>query len=184
MRTSTLSFDGTFELATARAYPERAEYELKWHDKLADWMTTRIARPAVSLMRDPANELGSILAPAKTCAIEFSHASDKRLWEAAHGLRPRLARAGFTTELAGRAFSLIRECAHRHIGQRHFDVQLMGGWGLLQGRLVEMQTGEGKTITATLAAGTAALAGVPVHVITVNDYLAKRDGDWMRPGSH
>lgn len=64
---------------------------------------------------------------------------------------------------------------------RHFDVQLIGGYVLLKGMVAEMETGEGKTLTATLAACTAALAGIPVHVITVNDYLASRDGDWMRP---
>ncbi|MFC1581221.1 DEAD/DEAH box helicase, partial [Thermodesulfobacteriota bacterium] len=63
----------------------------------------------------------------------------------------------------------------------HFDVQLMGGWGLLQGMVAEMETGEGKTLTATLPACTLALAGVPVHIITVNDYLAQRDAEWMRP---
>jgi preprotein translocase subunit SecA len=64
---------------------------------------------------------------------------------------------------------------------RHFDVQLIGGYVLLNGMVAEMETGEGKTLTATLAASAAALAGIPVHVITVNDYLAKRDAEWMKP---
>jgi preprotein translocase subunit SecA len=64
---------------------------------------------------------------------------------------------------------------------RHYDVQLVGGWILLQGQVAEMETGEGKTLTATLAAATAALAGIPVHIITVNDYLAARDAEWMGP---
>ena len=69
----------------------------------------------------------------------------------------------------------------RHWGCQHFDVQIMGGWVLLQGMVVEMQTGEGKTLTATLPACTMALAGVPVHIITVNDYLAQRDAEQMGP---
>src|SRR5678815_4509818 len=75
----------------------------------------------------------------------------------------------------------IREAATRTIGQRHFDVQLLGGRVLLQGLIAEMETGEGKTLTATLPAATAAMAGVPVHIITVNDYLASRDAEWMGP---
>ena len=80
-----------------------------------------------------------------------------------------------------KCFALVREAASRTIGQRHYDVQLMAGWALLQGKLVEMETGEGKTIAATLPASTVALAGYPVHVITVNDYLAQRDADEMGP---
>jgi len=93
----------------------------------------------------------------------------------------RLRREGFREELVARAFALVREAADRTVGQRHFDVQLVGGWILLQGLVAEMETGEGKTLTATLAAATAALAGIPVHIITVNDYLAARDAAWMGP---
>jgi preprotein translocase subunit SecA len=75
----------------------------------------------------------------------------------------------------------VREAAARSVGLRHFDVQLVGGWAMLNGMLAEMETGEGKTLAATLAAATAALAGRAVHVITVNDYLAERDADWMGP---
>lgn len=79
------------------------------------------------------------------------------------------------------SFAVIREVAHRTLGLRHFDVQLVGGYALLQGMVAEMETGEGKTLTATLAAATAALAGRHVHVVTVNDYLVQRDADWMGP---
>jgi preprotein translocase subunit SecA len=75
----------------------------------------------------------------------------------------------------------VREASVRAIGLRHFDVQLIGGWAMLRGMVAEMDTGEGKTLTATLAAATAALAGRAVHVITVNDYLAERDAAWMGP---
>jgi preprotein translocase subunit SecA len=90
-------------------------------------------------------------------------------------LRARLAVQGISPQLACETFALIRESARRSLGLRHHDVQLRAGWALLNGRIGEMNTGEGKTLSATLAAATAALAGIPVHVITVNDYLAERD---------
>ncbi len=92
-----------------------------------------------------------------------------------------LRRGGFARPVAVQAFALVRELAARHLGFRHHDSQLAGGWELLRGRLVEMETGEGKTLTATLPAATMALAGVPVHVVTVNDYLTARDAEQMRP---
>jgi preprotein translocase subunit SecA len=93
----------------------------------------------------------------------------------------RLRQGGFTLESVAECFALIREAAGRTVGQRHFETQLMAGHALLRGRLVEMATGEGKTFCATLPACAVALAGYPVHVITVNDYLAQRDADKMRP---
>ena len=76
---------------------------------------------------------------------------------------------------AARAFALVREASQRSLGMRPFDVQLMGAAALFAGKLSEMQTGEGKTLTAGLAACIAGVAGLPVHVVTVNDYLAERD---------
>jgi preprotein translocase subunit SecA len=97
-------------------------------------------------------------------------------------IRRNLRRDGFSNvALTGEAFALVREAATRTIGLRHFDVQLVGAWAMLGGMLAEMETGEGKTLTATLAAATAALAGRAVHIITVNDYLADRDAETMRP---
>jgi len=93
----------------------------------------------------------------------------------------RLRQEHLGREAAAEAFALVREASHRTLGLRHYDVQLMGGWVLLSGQLAEMETGEGKTLTATLAAATAALAGLAVHVITVNDYLAQRDAETMAP---
>ena len=92
-----------------------------------------------------------------------------------------LRRGGFAEDLVARSFALVRLAAERTLGLRHFDVQLMGGYALLQGMVAEMDTGEGKTLTATLAASTAALAGVPTHVVTVNDYLVTRDAGDLRP---
>ncbi|MDQ3987036.1 MAG: preprotein translocase subunit SecA [Actinomycetota bacterium] len=89
------------------------------------------------------------------------------------------ARVDFLNELLPEAFAVVREGAIRAIGQRHFDVQLMGGAALHNGWIAEMKTGEGKTLTATLAVYLNALLGRGVHVVTVNDYLAKRDSEWM-----
>jgi preprotein translocase subunit SecA len=107
--------------------------------------------------------------------------SDEALREAADDLRMVLMRRGFVDEAVARTFALVRTASQRTIGMSHFPVQLMGGHVMLHGMLAEMATGEGKTLTATLPAATAALAGVPVHVITVNEYLAERDAEWMRP---
>jgi len=106
---------------------------------------------------------------------------DEDLRERAGTVGRELRRQGFTDPLVSQAFALVREAADRTIGQRHFAVQLVGGRVLLAGQIAEMQTGEGKTLTATLAVSTAALAGIPVHVVTVNDYLAARDAERMGP---
>jgi preprotein translocase subunit SecA len=126
--------------------------------------------------------LTRIVAATAQAAIDLGKPSDEELRARAMSLRARLRRDGFD-ELthAASAFALVREAAMRTIGMRHFDVQLIGGWAMLNGMLAEMATGEGKTLVATLTAATAALAGRAVHVITVNDYLAERDAQWMRP---
>ena len=80
-----------------------------------------------------------------------------------------------------RTFALVREVSQKTIGLRHYDVQLIGGMALHDGRIAEMRTGEGKTLVATLAVVLNALSGEGVHLITVNDYLAKRDAAWMAP---
>ena len=82
------------------------------------------------------------------------------------------------------AFALVREAGRRTLGMRHFDVQLIGGIVLHEGKIAEMKTGEGKTLVATLPAYLNALAGRGVHIVTVNDYLARRDAEWMGPIYH
>jgi len=99
-------------------------------------------------------------------------------------LRRRLYSEGLKDELVAQAFALVRELATRHLEMRHHDVQLYGGRVMLNGMIAEMETGEGKTMTATLPACTAALAGIPVHIVTVNDFLVKRDAKWMSPVYH
>jgi preprotein translocase subunit SecA len=95
--------------------------------------------------------------------------------------RKRLAAGETLDELAPEAFAVVREAAQRTLKMRHFDVQLIGGLTLHQGRIAEMRTGEGKTLMSTLAAYLNALPGEGVHVVTVNEYLAQRDADWMAP---
>jgi len=96
-------------------------------------------------------------------------------------LRQRLWRDHLSPENVACAMATVREVAGREIGMRHYAEQVIGGWIMLEGMLAEMATGEGKTLTATLTACTAALAGIPVHVVTVNDYLATRDAQLMGP---
>jgi len=93
--------------------------------------------------------------------------------------KERLAKGEALDSLMREAFALVREAARRKLGQRHFDVQLMGGIVLHQGKIAEMRTGEGKTLTATLPVYLNALSGLGVHLVTVNDYLARRDAVWM-----
>ena len=85
------------------------------------------------------------------------------------------------SELLPEAFAVVREAARRTVNMRHFDVQLVGGNVLYDGKIAEMATGEGKTLVATLAAYLVHLTGRHVHIVTVNDYLAKRDAEWMGP---
>lgn len=88
---------------------------------------------------------------------------------------------GINQKSVARAFALIRQAGRLTLGKSHFDVQLLGGWAMLHGMVAEMHTGEGKTLTATLSAATVAMAGLPVHVITTNDYLVERDAQSMGP---
>ena len=93
--------------------------------------------------------------------------------------RQQLAAGTTLDDLLVPAFATVREAAKRTLGQRHFDVQLIGGMVLHEGAIAEMKTGEGKTLVATLPVYLNALAGKGVHVVTVNDYLASRDAEWM-----
>ena len=96
-------------------------------------------------------------------------------------IKCQLHRKGLKDELVCRAFAIIKEVAKREINMSHYDSQLTGGWIMMQGKIAEMQTGEGKTLTATLPVGCGAMASMPVHVVTVNDYLVERDAELMRP---
>jgi len=120
-------------------------------------------------------------AVAKINALEpeFAKLSDEQLRGKTAEFRERLARGETLDDLLAEAFATVREAAKRALGQRHFDVQLKGGMVLHSGKIAEMKTGEGKTLVATLPVYLNALEGKGVHVVTVNDYLARRDSEWM-----
>jgi len=109
----------------------------------------------------------------------FAKLSDEDLRGQTASLRQKLSQGAKLDDLLIDAFATVREASKRALGQRHFDVQLMGGIVLHQGKIAEMKTGEGKTLVATLPVYLNALMGRGVHVVTVNDYLARRDADWM-----
>ncbi len=110
---------------------------------------------------------------------EISSLSDSGLQEKTREFKQRLEEGETTEDILPEAFAVVREAARRKVGMRPFDVQILGGIVLHQGRIAEMKTGEGKTLVATLPAYLNALSGEGVHIITVNDYLAKRDSEWM-----
>ncbi len=158
-------------------YPERLDSEAPWIDRslkmLQGGMTRLTAGRTASLHR--------IAAAVGRQGEVLTTLDQRQLKSLALDLRLRLHTRGLQDSLCMRAFALIREMAFRTIGKRHYDEQVMGAWVMLRGRLAEMETGEGKTLSATLAAATAALAGIPVHVLTVNEYLVERDAAAMGP---
>ncbi len=115
---------------------------------------------------------------------EFKKLSDEKLRAKTDEFKDRLSKGESLDKLLPEAFAAVREAAGRTIGQRHFDVQLMGGIVLHQGKIAEMKTGEGKTLVATLPLYLNSLTGKGVHLVTVNDYLARRDPYWMGPVYH
>jgi preprotein translocase subunit SecA len=112
---------------------------------------------------------------------EFELLEDHELREHADRLRERARGGESLDDLLHECFALVREAGRRSMGMRHFDVQLVGGMILHGGSIAEMRTGEGKTLTATLSVVLNSLAGQGVHLVTVNDYLARRDAEWMSP---
>ncbi|MGA2164517.1 MAG: preprotein translocase subunit SecA [Solirubrobacteraceae bacterium] len=112
---------------------------------------------------------------------ELEHDGDAELRERIEALRERATNGEDLDALLPECFAIVRETGKRRMGMRHFDVQLIGAMALHEGCIAEMKTGEGKTLTATLAVALNALAGRGVHLVTVNDYLARRDAEWMSP---
>ncbi|HYC45990.1 MAG TPA: DEAD/DEAH box helicase [Burkholderiales bacterium] len=182
MTTAALLHVSPADLARGRPYPERDEREPPWHDRVAAWLWHETIVPLTSPVKDAdRREASRFVALVNSHAAGLASADDTQLRTQMNELRAELRRAGFDVAPAARCFALVREAASRVLGQRHFDTQVLAGWWLLRGTLVEMATGEGKTFAATLPACAAALAGAPVHVITVNDYLAERDAEAMGP---
>src|SRR3990167_9510308 len=116
-----------------------------------------------------------------TLEPETAALNDQQLKEKTVELRNRLKQGETLDDLLPAAFAVVREAAKRTLNMRHFDVQLIGGMVLHGGSIAEMRTGEGKTLVATLAAYLNSLASKGVHIVTVNDYLARRDAEWIRP---
>jgi preprotein translocase subunit SecA len=171
-----------FDLARERtalhsAYPERHVPKEGWFDRHG----VRLANPLLRRLRVRQCLKTTIVDQVAEHGLDLGRLSDSQITQRAKQLRDTLRRDGLSEDLVCRSFALVREVAHRTLAQRHYDVQIFGGWVLLNGCIAEMATGEGKTLTATLAAATVAMAGVPVHVITVNDYLTDRDAREMRP---
>src|SRR4029453_7928287 len=124
-------------------------------------------------------KLGRIVETINAFEPTISAMTDEELRGQTTLFRQRLADGTKLDDLIPEAFATVREAAKRTLGQRHYDVQMIGGIALHRGEIAEMRTGEGKTLVATLATYLNALPGKGVHVVTVNDYLAKRDADWM-----
>jgi preprotein translocase subunit SecA len=124
-------------------------------------------------------KLSKIVEVINNLEPEISSLTDVQLKTKTGEFRERLDRGAALDDILPEAFAVVRETAKRTLGMRHFDVQILGGIVLHQGRIAEMKTGEGKTLVATLPAYLNALEGKGVHIVTVNDYLAKRDSQWM-----
>jgi len=159
------------------AYPERREpapgpWWQAVHRLHGEWVRWRAGR---------GDALARFAADVEARGAALETASAERLEEVVDALRRALSGRGLDDALLVESFALIREQARRTLGTPHYGVQLMGGWVLARGMLAELATGEGKTLTATLPACTAALAGIPVHVISANDYLVERDAEAMGP---
>jgi preprotein translocase subunit SecA len=124
-------------------------------------------------------KLEAVARSVNTIEDEFTALTDAELRELTDEYRERYAAGESLDDLMPEAFATVREAARRTLGQRHYDVQIMGGAALHLGNIAEMRTGEGKTLVATLPAYLNAISGKGVHVVTVNDYLAERDSEWM-----
>lgn len=125
--------------------------------------------------------IAPIVARINSLEPNLKELSDEMLGKQTIKFKDQLAQGQTLDDILPEAFATVREVSVRTMGMRHFDVQMMGGIALHDGKIAEMKTGEGKTLTSTLAIYLNALAGKGVHVVTVNDYLARRDANWMKP---
>ncbi|NLC70124.1 MAG: preprotein translocase subunit SecA [Desulfuromonadaceae bacterium] len=156
--------------------PERSDRVESHLDRLVHQIAGFL-RPAVFRRR----RLLGLVTEIEALSEPLGRMSEEELRQKILLLRRNLHRDGLVSQNLVTSFALIREISWRTLGLRHYESQLMGGLAMLEGMVAEMETGEGKTLTATLTAGTVALAGIPVHVISVNDYLTSRDADTMEP---
>ncbi|MEJ6783718.1 preprotein translocase subunit SecA [Aminobacter sp. Piv2-1] len=160
-------------------YAERPD---KKKSPLDDHAAKAIAYVKVAGSKRRARQLAGIVAKVEARDAEMRALSDEELRVRGRQASVALKRQpGFPEDVVAESFAVIREISGRLSGRRHYGVQMIGAYALLRGYLAEMATGEGKTLTAALGAATAALAGLPVHVVTVNDYLAGRDAELTGP---
>ena len=172
--TAPLRLPGTLD------YPERADVQ---EGPVERWLIGVQASVVARGARLRALFLRGILRAARRHETRFAAMDEDGLRAAARevSLKLRARPDRLPQRVTGEAFALIREVSTRVMGKRHYDVQMLGAWAMLRGQIAEMRTGEGKTLCATLAVTTAALAGRPVHVMSVNDYLTARDAEEMTP---
>ena len=159
---------------------ERPQLFIHKQDRMERWshsLSAYLNRPFRASLKAYKRFLPSIHKEARKLEVLSDEQLDNHITE----IRQALFKQGITSALMVKSFALVREVAGRTLGMKHFDSQLLGGLAMFHGNIAEMQTGEGKTLTATLSAATAAFAGVPVHVVTVNDYLTARDAEEMTP---
>ncbi len=158
-------------------YPQREDLRDSWLDRKAAELIGAIRQRAFG--RNPGH--ARFLSRVNMEAEGLKGMSNQQLRERVPELRRCLYSEGLEEQLIARVFAMVREMADRLLNMRPFDVQLIGGRVMLDGKIAEMETGEGKTLTATLPVCAAALAGIPVHIVTVNDFLVMRDAAWMKP---
>ena len=158
-------------------YPAKKQKKSKWIDNLVQ----RLHRLSFSVSNTQQKSNALMLENVHTHDAEMSFLSEDELDGHIIEIKRDLHCKGLKHEVLYRAFAIIKEVAKRELNMPHYDSQLTGGWIMMQGKIAEMQTGEGKTLTATLPASCAAMSNMPVHVVTVNDYLVERDANLMRP---
>lgn len=158
-------------------YPQQTLPHEERRERALARLLMPLNRPAAARRKEWPTFIGEIETAGRTLKTLNNAALDRF----AHDLRRRMRHTHLARAHVTRCFALVREVARRELGLAHYDAQLIGGWILLEGMLAEMATGEGKTLCATLPACAAALAGMPVHVVTVNDYLVARDAERMGP---
>jgi preprotein translocase subunit SecA len=165
-------------ISPATPYPERSDSRSSRVDRV---LLNLWGRASSHLLSEAGKrQRKELVDRAEAREKKLTSLSDTQLRQTADELRSRLISAAFNLEEIGSAFAVVREAARRHTGMRHFEVQLLGGAAMIGGAVAEMQTGEGKSLTALLPAVAAALSGRPVHIVTVNDYLARRDAELFR----
>ncbi|MBX3670979.1 MAG: preprotein translocase subunit SecA [Rhodocyclaceae bacterium] len=170
--------DWAVEQLASGLYPQREDHMGSWLDRIAGRGLGKLAWWASPLERA---RLARFAASVEAAGEQLSGLSDAALQSRVGEVRRGLCRHGLAAQEVANCFALVREASQRLLGKKHYPVQIMGGYLLLNGGLAEMATGEGKTLTAALPAVTVALCGQAVHVVTVNDYLAERDARLVEP---